>query len=548
MKRYIKAMTEEEQLNWAIENGKPFDLDTFNKYKVDPYREPDAIQAKDIQIGDFIRVTESADEVDLNTIVEIYDIDYNDPDGYNFLHNGYRTAKDDVITFICKDRRGRRMPYNLHFWPDEYVGVKIGHQAKLDPNDFIGSAVGASTSDHHMQWNEPWRPYSGSESVYQTLYVDGKEVGYIESYDIDGQHETIAFIKADPTEYEESLGTFRSEADAKDKLESEIRRVYDLVDTFPVTSATAEDADNDECINSGSCVNCESDVIKRYSDVRPYEDRRYWYFTTHGIGPGTIPKDLNVLETREGQNDKGTRGTYICLDGVLNTDELNYYDLRELAPDNINSAEDIEIEESFDGPKPGHILWNISWWDQRGNQCGENLELPKDEEYPGIAIERYLSDKYGDEYGGVADFMGFDDEGNYITGAEEIDEFDEIDDMNDALDEWDPYHGLNYRVDGNSSQKIEFYINPVDAIRCWFRYQKDAPSDVNIMARNKDDAIKLVEAATPYLLTKLYSQYKCPYKLDWLISEAEKQVENGCKYFYEDSYGYGDSVHPFGVG
>lgn len=544
MKRYIKAMTEEEQLNWAIENGRPFDLDTFNKYKIDPYREPDAVQAKDIQIGDFICVTESADEVDLNTIVEIYDIDYNDPDGYNFLRNGYRIAKDDVITFICKDKRGKRMPYNLHFWPDEYVGVKIGHQSKLDPHEFIDSATDASMSDHNMEWHEPWRPYSGSKSMYQTLYVDDKEVGYIESYDVDGQHETIAFIKVDPTEYEESLGTFRSEADAKDKLESEIRRIYDLVDTFPVTSATAEDADNDECINGSNCVNCESNVIKRYSDIRPYEDRRYWYFTTHGIGPGTIPKDLNVLETREGQNDKGTQGTYICLDGVLNTDELNYYDLRELAPQDITSVEEIEDDTYFDGPKPGHILWNISWWDQRGNQCGENLELPKDEKYPGIAIERYLIDKYDDEYGGIADFMGFDDEGNYIIGATDVDDTDD----ESWWDEWDPYQGHKYRVYGNDYQTNQAFDDPEKAIQCWFKYQKDAPMDVSIMSKTKADAIELVKAATPQLLTGLHAQYKCPYKLDWLISEAEKQVEDGCKYFYEDSYGYGDSVHPFGVG
>ena len=44
--------------------------------------------------------------------------------------------------------------------------------------------------------------------------------------------------------------------------------------------------------------------MERYSDVRPYGERRYWYFTTHGTGPGTIPKDLHVLETREGQNEK----------------------------------------------------------------------------------------------------------------------------------------------------------------------------------------------------------------------------------------------------
>ena len=72
--------------------------------------------------------------------------------------------------------------------------------------------------------------------------------------------------------------------------------------------------------------------MERYSDVRPYGERRYWYFTTHGTGPGTIPKDLRVLETREGQNEKGTWGLFILLDGVLSTDELYEFDLKELAP------------------------------------------------------------------------------------------------------------------------------------------------------------------------------------------------------------------------
>ena len=75
------------------------------------------------------------------------------------------------------------------------------------------------------------------------------------------------------------------------------------------------------------------DKPARYSDEVPYEKRRYWYFTLHGLGPGTIAKDLKVLETREGKNDKGTFGLYICLDGILNTDELYEYDLKELVPE-----------------------------------------------------------------------------------------------------------------------------------------------------------------------------------------------------------------------
>lgn len=74
--------------------------------------------------------------------------------------------------------------------------------------------------------------------------------------------------------------------------------------------------------------------IKRYSDV--YSDdvkqRGWWYFTTHGVMPGSIPKDLNVLEVRDGKNNKGTMGTFVRLDGILNTSELKEFDMKEMSP------------------------------------------------------------------------------------------------------------------------------------------------------------------------------------------------------------------------
>lgn len=75
-------------------------------------------------------------------------------------------------------------------------------------------------------------------------------------------------------------------------------------------------------------------IPHRYSDEIPYSKRRYWYFTTHGTGPGTIPNDLRILEVVEGKNRKGTLGDFICLDGVLNTSELKEFDLIELSPYN----------------------------------------------------------------------------------------------------------------------------------------------------------------------------------------------------------------------
>lgn len=89
--------------------------------------------------------------------------------------------------------------------------------------------------------------------------------------------------------------------------------------------------------------------IKRYSDVRPRSERKYWYFTTHGVQPGSIPRDLNVLEVRDGQNDRGTWGTYVMLDGVLNTSELKKYDMRELVPPMHESKKQkYRLKESYD--------------------------------------------------------------------------------------------------------------------------------------------------------------------------------------------------------
>ena len=63
---------------------------------------------------------------------------------------------------------------------------------------------------------------------------------------------------------------------------------------------------------------------KRYSDGKT---GKWWYFTTHGVQPGSVPKDLNVLEVKDTPN-----GTYFALDGILNTSELKEYDIKEKTP------------------------------------------------------------------------------------------------------------------------------------------------------------------------------------------------------------------------
>ena len=99
-----------------------------------------------------------------------------------------------------------------------------------------------------------------------------------------------------------------------------------------------------ESTNESCEGKCDEDAeIKRYSDVVPKEKRRYWYFTTHGVQPGSVPKGVNVLEVRDGVNDRGTKGTFVLLDAILNTSELKDYDMRELAPKTECLGESLDI-------------------------------------------------------------------------------------------------------------------------------------------------------------------------------------------------------------
>ena len=129
----------------------------------------------------------------------------------------------------------------------------------------------------------------------------------------------------------------------------------------------------------------------------------------------------------------------------------------------------------------------------------------------------------------------------YIHSDEILDE--EIDDDY----EFSPYRNGKYRVDAGYDTK--WFDDPKKAIHAWFQGQTKHPMDVAIMTATRDNAIELVSAGTKEFLTKEYNRSpKCPYKLDYLIAECKRKVEDGCKYFYEGSYGYGDTVHPFGVG
>lgn len=56
---------------------------------------------------------------------------------------------------------------------------------------------------------------------------------------------------------------------------------------------------------------------------------RYWYFTRHGVQPGSVPKYINILDIVD-----TPEGSYFLADGVILTDDLRNYEIKERKPKN----------------------------------------------------------------------------------------------------------------------------------------------------------------------------------------------------------------------
>lgn len=138
-----------------------------------------------------------------------------------------------------------------------------------------------------------------------------------------------------------------------------------------------------------------------------------------------------------------------------------------------------------------------------------------------------------------------DDNGDSFTISVEASAYD-YEDGEELDDEWSPYHGHKYLINGGYENK--YADTPVKAIQIWFQLGKKNPTDTAISTPKKDYAIELVTAATPEVIERMYNKYGSCYKLDYLIDEAAKKAADGCKFFYEDKYGYGDQIHPFCYG
>lgn len=92
-----------------------------------------------------------------------------------------------------------------------------------------------------------------------------------------------------------------------------------------------------------------------YSDEK-YLYKPYWYFTTHGVMPGSVPKYVQILGVVDADN-----GSYFATDKVIYTKDLREYEIIEKAPelDIIPEKVRINIQNWIENPIEESLMQDI---------------------------------------------------------------------------------------------------------------------------------------------------------------------------------------------
>lgn len=88
----------------------------------------------------------------------------------------------------------------------------------------------------------------------------------------------------------------------------------------------------------------------------------YWYHARHGVGPGTIPRDVKLIKVVE--DPENSWKDYFLLDRALTTQELSDYDLKEKCPPSVECS--VSVDASKRSSKTQHVydVCNAMGWNK----------------------------------------------------------------------------------------------------------------------------------------------------------------------------------------
>lgn len=143
--------------------------------------------------------------------------------------------------------------------------------------------------------------------------------GYDVSFDQDAKNLYIS-IYPSGEDYEDGTYTFPKSALTCKDVKTDANNIVEILmnrasfeDLYACDSVTSAE-DN---YNTDKCINCSALEDKRNPN-NPYR-----YVTKHGLGPGTLPKDVKLMDWEELDDYR----TAIYLDRPLSSKELNEYDI-----------------------------------------------------------------------------------------------------------------------------------------------------------------------------------------------------------------------------
>lgn len=129
--------------------------------------------------------------------------------------------------------------------------------------------------------------------------------------------------------------------------------------------------------------------------IRDEKSNKYWYFTKHGIQPGSVPKYVNIIDIQDTQN-----GSYFLADGVIKTEDLKRYEIKEKKPEKIysytsfaNDGEDGYIDTyqtirfEYDGPAEIYE-----------SKKGMEMYLEDDNQFKDDSDDVYKDSEYGIQF------------------------------------------------------------------------------------------------------------------------------------------------------
>ena len=205
---------------------------------------------------------------------------------------------------------------------------------------------------------------------------------------------------------------------------------------------------------------------------------RYWYFTRHGVQPGSVPKYINILDIVD-----TPEGSYFLADGVILTDDLRNYEIKERKPKNdvVEASKSTKRETVeagyYDIPEPPiDPPEDDSWTEVDGWIEDVDLDVDaiievlddgswiyEDETYPwAVSKDSHDGDHYSYEY-----YIHIGDPGTIVE------------DFDDVIEKYIPSEEGRYRLKCNAT--LKYFIEGVEVKRSYYydeRHGQDYDEEV----------------------------------------------------------------------